>query len=195
MDAKTTDQAPQIKCRTCFALINANEQRCPKCRAPQNWRRHVTVINVLAVALVLALVVGSVWLLPIIQRLTEHRSVAAATVRVTTMSSEVNGLAAVLDFSNSGDRPYTIVAVNTRFPDEQGVMQDRTSEQVLEGRSVTVEGHGVATVSVLLARCPASVSEPESTIIIRHFDGSIEKLVVKSGTRNSCGPSTRKKQA
>ncbi|MBK9287673.1 MAG: hypothetical protein IPN38_08295 [Flavobacteriales bacterium] len=149
------------------------------------------MINALAVITVLALVGVAYWLVPMIQRLTEHRSVAAATVRATTMNADVNGLAAVLDFSNSGDRPYTIVAVNTRFPDEQGVMQDRTSEQVLEGRSVTVEGHGVASVTVLLARCPASVSEPESTIIVRHFDGSIEKLVVKSGTRNSCGPSTK----
>ena len=183
MRSQPTDQAPQIKCRTCFALINANEQRCPKCRAPQNWRRHITVINALAVAMV-ALVVGAlVVLVPWGTRL--NHPVANAKLRTTFISAGLDFTCQII-VANDGDRQFFVRHATVEVQDENDKTIRFWEDEKTWGEPFMIEPGKIGTRTIRLGKGPGTRKNAVTRIVVYHLDGSIQQVVdsSKSGMSN-----------
>lgn len=174
MDTNTTAQAAQIKCRTCFALINANEQRCPKCRAPQNWRRHITVVNALAGAMV-ALVIGAlIVLVPWMSRL-DH-PIAQVALQTSFHVDDIDFIGDIM-VSNTGEQQVLVQRIIVQVSDGENKALTYLVDERTWGEPFTIAPGAIGKKVIRLGQGPGRRSNPVTRVALYHLDGTSQQLV------------------
>lgn len=169
---------PQVKCRTCFALIDVDAQRCPRCRAPQDWRRHVTPVNVLGLVMVSAIVITIFFGVRWMERATTPPQ---ATLR-TNFSSKGLDFSATITIANPDPRQLLVRMVMVDVLNGKGEKVSFVFDEEAPGAPFTVEAGQVGTRTFSLGKGPGFIINPVTRAVLYHFDGRTEQLVDSSSS-------------
>lgn len=178
MNPLDAERDPRINCRTCFALIDPNTVRCPKCSAPQDWRRHVTLVNVLAILMIGLLVVGLSFLVGWMKRSSEPPK---ATVRTSFTSNGMDFSTQVV-ITNPADRQLLVRLVVVDVMKGDGLKVSYVFDEKDFGDPFTVEAGQIGTRTFALGKGPGFIVYPVTQVVLYHFDGRVEQLVDSSKT-------------
>ena len=178
MNPLDVERDQRIKCRTCFALIDPNTVRCPKCSAPQDWRRHVTLVNVLAVLMIGLLVIGLYFVVGWMKRSSEPPK---ATVR-TSFTSKGMDFSTQVVITNPADRQLLVRLVVVDVLKGEGEKISYLFDEQDFGEPFTVEAGQIGTRTFSLGQGPGFIIYPVTHVVLYHFDGRIEQVVDSSKT-------------
>lgn len=176
MNPLDSERDPRIKCRTCFALIPPDAVRCPKCRAPQDWRRHITLVNVLAILMIGLLVVGLFFVVGWMKRTSEPPK---AMLR-TTYASKGLDFSTQIIVTNPADRQLLVRMVVVDVLNGEGETITYLFDEQDFGEPFTVEAGQIGTRTFPLGKGPGFIIHPVTRVDIYHFDGRMEQLVDSS---------------
>lgn len=178
MNPQEAGQDRRVKCRTCFALIEPGKERCPKCLAPQDWRRHITLVNVLAVLMIGLLVVGLYFVVGWMRRSSEPPK---ATVR-TSITSKGMDFSTQVVITNPADRQLLVHLVVVDVMNGDGEKVTYVFDEKDFGGPFTVEAGQIGTRTFALGKGPGFIIHPVTKVVLYHFDGRVEQLVDSSDT-------------
>ena len=175
------------KCRTCFVLVDRSLPRCPKCGAHQNWRRHLTLLNVMATGVVLMMVVALMFILPFFSRTIQPRTGAALKVGFSVVGTT---FVAQVRITNEGDRALLINQVHIAYKDSSGLARNYMRLVEPGENPVSVAAHATNLQTLAFAKGPGVVQNPVTRVVVMHDDGSTQVLVdsVESMLSSRVGP-------
>jgi|GEM_PF-5850445 len=183
MDPK--NETRQHKCRTCFGMVQGTPVRCPHCGAFQDWRRRITIANLLGWAMLLLLVILATYGISVWHAFNKHSS----DVRAAMSFQSTDQITARIDLTNAGDRPAIVVSLGVEFTNKRG---DRITVYASDGtqpEELNVPAQGMIFKRVAIANCPDSISMPVAHLYVRNFNGTMQHIDVPLEMSLSCtGP-------
>lgn len=147
------------------------------CKAYTGWRRHLTVTNGFALAIVGLLIMGFCMLLPMLIQLMD------ATPRTelrTSFGSRGQEFTAQVLFTNKGHRQILIDHVVVTVHDEQGEARSYIGDIRSWREAFTVEPGGIGSKLIYVGTGPGMIKDPITKAVVYHYDGSVEQLVDSS---------------
>ncbi|MCU0320514.1 MAG: hypothetical protein MUE88_10630 [Flavobacteriales bacterium] len=157
---------------------------CPWCKAPQDARRHLTPLNIVAALMLVALVGGIVYLLPLLR--TAAVPTSEATLN-TSFRSVGNAFHAEVVVANRGSEALLVTMVRVEVRDEQDRMITYIGNEASWGADFAVAPGSINSQQVSLGLGPGARIDPVVTAIVQHANGSTQVLVDSTTMRMSNG--------
>lgn len=178
------DTQGHVKCRTCFALMPEVVERCAKCGAPQNWRRHITLSNMLGVSTIVVLFAGFYFIAPWIVRLS-HPAVNAALR--TSFAADGSNFTQEVVVTNRGDHQFLVHQIMSTVRDQNDEAYNVLANARTWGGAFTVGPGEIGAKHVVLHPTPGTLEHVRTRVVVYHYDGSVEVLVDSLPTTISYG--------
>lgn len=164
-------------------MVDRSVPRCPMCGAHQNWRRHLTLLNVVATGVVLTMLVALMFTLPLFMRTIQPRIGAKLQVGFSVVSTT---FVAQVRITNEGDRALLINQVHIAYMDSSGTIRNYMQLVKPGENPVSVAANSTNLQTMAFARGPGSVQNPVTRVVVMHDDGSTQALVDSAELMLSC---------